>query len=118
MRLGILYRLDQLGDNVSGGWPIRIAHAKVDDIATRNPRLSFQRVDLAENIGWKTFDTVEILGHIGSRVGRRLLPSLGSFGESDGPYFVLNSRDRHQDSAVATLCSLESPARADLNGSR
>src|SRR5712691_11522304 len=65
MRLGVLHRLDQLGDDMWRGRPVGVAHAEVDDVATRGAGLCLQRVDFGKDIGRQTLDAVELFGHGG-----------------------------------------------------
>ena len=64
--LRVLHRLDELGDDVRRGRAVGIAHAEIDHVAPGGARLGLQRVDLAEDVGRKALDAVEILGHGGS----------------------------------------------------
>src|SRR5580700_5367699 len=62
----VLYRFDELGDDVGWRRPVGITHAEIDDIAPGGARLGFQRVDLGEDIRWKALDAVKLFGHVGS----------------------------------------------------
>ena len=64
--LGVLHRLDQLGDDMRRGRPVGVAHAEVDDVAPLGARLRLQRIDFGEDIGRQALDAVELFGHGGT----------------------------------------------------
>ena len=68
VRLGVLHRLDQLGDDVRRGRPVGIAHAEIDDVAPLGARLRLQRVDLGEDVGRQALDAIELFGHGDTRL--------------------------------------------------
>ena len=63
VRLRVLHALDELGDDMRRGRPVRVAHAEIDHVAPGGARLRLQRVDLGEDIGRQALDAVEFFGH-------------------------------------------------------
>ena len=66
MRARLGRDLAQFVDHVLRRRVVRIAHAEIDDVAPRAPRLVPHRVDLGDDIGRQALDTVEFVGHHGS----------------------------------------------------
>ena len=55
----------QFVDDMLGRRLVRIAHAKVDNVAPGLPRGMPHRVDFGDDIGGHAFDTIEFVGHSG-----------------------------------------------------
>ncbi len=66
MGLGVLHRLDQLGDDMRRGRPVGVAHAEVDDVAALGARLRLQPINLGEDVRRQALDAVELFGHGGA----------------------------------------------------
>ena len=69
MGLGILDRFDELGHDVRRGRTVGISHAQVNDVPPGRSRLGLQCIDLAEDVGGKALDAIEILRHSVSAAG-------------------------------------------------
>ena len=63
VRLRVLHRLDQLGDDVRRRRAVGIAHPEIDDVAPLAAGLRLQRVDLGEDVGRQALDAVELFRH-------------------------------------------------------
>jgi hypothetical protein len=66
MRAGLAGDFAQFVDHMLRRRMVGIAHAEIDDVASRAPRRMPHRVDFGDDIGRQALDTVEFVGHRGS----------------------------------------------------
>jgi hypothetical protein len=63
VRLGVLRRLDQLGDDMRRRGAVGITHAEIDHILPGGSPLGLQRVDFREDVRGEALDAIEFFGH-------------------------------------------------------
>ena len=63
MRIGFHRHFAQLVDNVLRRRKIGVAHAKVNDVATRLAGCGAHVINFGDDIGRQTLDAVELFGH-------------------------------------------------------
>jgi hypothetical protein len=63
MGLGILGRFDELSNDMRRGRTVGVTHAEIDDVPPSRSGSGLQRIDLAEDVGGKALDAIEVVGH-------------------------------------------------------